>query len=178
MPSRTQAPEQPSGPRAPDAGPPPPPQESPPRSTPPRRTKTLWEEGTHPGALVIRAAVIALLTVTLASLLFGNRIGVVFDVAFVLVCAGAALWVRPQDFFSIGVLPPLLLAFEVLVLAVVDRGAVAKADDPLVQAVVSGLAHHALALAVGYTLTLAILGLRQVALRNQGTLRLRGHRAR
>ena len=146
----------------------------------PRRTprKTLWEEGNHPGALVIRAAVIAMLTVTLVSLLFGNRIGTFFDIAFVLVCVAAALWVRPRDFFSIGVLPPLLLAFEVLVLAVVDRGAVARADDPLVQAVVSGLAHHAVALAIGYSLTLVILGLRQVALRHQGTLRLRGQRVR
>lgn len=143
---------------------------------PPR--KTLWEEGTHPGALVIRAAVLAMLAVTLVSLLFGNHIGVVFDVAFVLVCVGSALWVRPQDFFSIGVLPPLLLAFEVLVLAVVDRGAVAKAHDPLVQAVVSGLAHHSLALAVGYTLTLLVLALRQVALRHHGTLRVRSGSSR
>ena len=138
-----------------------------------RRTprKTLWEEGTHPGALVIRAAVIALLVVTLVSLLFGNRIGVLFDVVFVLVCVGSALWVRPRDFFSIGVLPPLLLAFVVVLLAVLDRAAVGKAHDPFVQAVVSGLAHHSLALAVGYALTLATLALRQVALRHEGRLR-------
>jgi hypothetical protein len=155
--SPSQAPTQPPGSLAPDERP---------------RRKTLWEEGQHPGPLVIRAAVLGLLVVTVASLPFG-RIGVAFDVAFVLICLGAALWVRPRDFFSIGVLPPLLLGFVVIVLAVVDRGAVARADDPFVQAVVSGLAHHALALVIGYGLTLAVLALRQVALRHQGSLRPR-----
>jgi hypothetical protein len=158
--SPTQAPTQPQGTRAPQT-----------RRTPPRRT--LWEEGRHPGHLVIRAAVVAVLAVTLVSLLFGNRIGVVFDVVFVLVCLGSALWVRPRDFFSIGVLPPLLLGSTVVALALVDRAAVAKAGDPFVQAVVSGLAHHALALVIGYGFTLAVLALRQVALRNRGTLRPR-----
>jgi multisubunit Na+/H+ antiporter MnhC subunit len=119
--------------------------------------------------------VVAVLAATLVSMLFG-RIGVLFDVVFVLVCVAAALWVRPRDFFSIGVLPPLLLGFTVVVLAVVDRAAVAKAGDPVVQAVVSGLAHHALALVIGYALTLVVLALRQVALRHHGTLRVRSSR--
>jgi hypothetical protein len=36
---------------------------------------------------------------------------------------------------------------------------------------VSGLAHHSGSLVAGYALTLAILALRQVALRNAGTIR-------
>jgi hypothetical protein len=159
--SPSQAPTQPQGTRAHQAQP----------------RRTLWEEGRHPGRLVIRAAVVAVLVVTLASLLFG-RIGVVFDVAFVLICLAAALWVRPRDFFSIGVLPPLLLGSTVVVLALVDRAAIAKAGDPFFQAVVSGLAHHALALVIGYGLTLAVLALRQVALRNRGTLRRRSQSTR
>ena len=43
-----------------------------------------------------------------------------FDVAFVLVCVAAALAVRPRDFFVIGVLPPLLMAGTVAVLALLD----------------------------------------------------------
>ncbi len=178
MPSRTQAPTQAVDPRAQQAaGPPAGEAATQPvaRQSRPARRRTLWEEGTHPGPLVIRAAILALLAVTLLSLLVGNRIGIVFDIAFVLICVGAALWVHPKDFFSIGVLPPLLLGVAVTALAIVDRVAVAKPHDPLVQAVVSGLAHHSLALAIGYTLTLLILALRQVALRNRGTLRPRGH---
>jgi hypothetical protein len=124
---------------------------------------------------VLRAAVGALLIVVLVSLLFGNRLGLGFDVAFVVICVGAALAVRPDDFFTVGVLPPLLLATTVLALSVVDRAAVARPGDHLLQAVVSGLAHHALALVVGYALTLAILALRQVALRHDGALRPPSH---
>lgn len=140
---------------------------------PPAPPRTLWEEGTRPAMVVIRAALLVALAATVLSLLFGNRIGGFFDLVFVLVCVAAALLVRPQDFFPIGVLPPLLLGFVVVVLTVADRGAVAKADDHVLQAVVSGLAHHSLALVVGYTLTLLVLALRQVALRHHGTLRLR-----
>ena len=69
-------------------------------------------------------------------------------------------------------MPPLLLAAAVTVLAIVDRAAVARADDAVAQAVVSGLAHHAIALVIGYALTLGVLALRQVALRHQGRIRL------
>ena len=117
------------------------------------------------------AAALALLAAALVSLLVGNRIGILLDLAFVVVCVGAALAVRPADFFTVGVLPPLLLAATVTALAFVDRAAIARADDNLAQAVVSGLAHHAIALVIGYALTLAVLALRQVALRNRGTLR-------
>jgi hypothetical protein len=108
---------------------------------------------------------------TLVDLAFGNRLGVVFDVAFVVLCVTCALWVRPRDFFTVGVLPPLVMAAVVVALALLDRSAVARADDPVLQAVVSGLAHHWRALVLGYGLTLLLLALRQVALRNGGTLR-------
>ena len=108
---------------------------------------------------------------TALSLLIGNHLGTAFDVVFVLVCAGSAMWVAPRDFFVVGVLPPLLLAATVAVLAWFDRGAVAKPEDTLVQAFVSGLAHHAKALVIGYALTLVLLALRQVALRRRGLLR-------
>lgn len=86
-----------------------------------------------------------------------------FDLAFVATCVVAALTVRPRDFFAIGVLPPLLMLGTVLILAVVARGAIAEAEDGLVQAVVSGLAHHAGSLTTGYGLTLALLAVRQAA---------------
>ena len=116
------------------------------------------------------AGALVLLVVVLDLLVFSD-VTAVFDVAFVLVCVAAALAVRPQDFFVIGVLPPLLMAGTVAVLALLTRGSVADPGDGFLQAVVSGLAHHAGSLVVGYALTLAILALRQVALRNAGTIR-------
>lgn len=118
-----------------------------------------------------RAASFALLLTALAHLALGAGLGLVFDLLFVALCVGAALWVHPRDFFTVGVLPPILLAVTVFLLALVDRDTVARADDSLVQAVVSGLAHRAIGLAIGYGLALAVLGLRQVALRNRGTIR-------
>lgn len=135
--------------------------------------QTLWEQGRHPGRLVVRAIGVALLLVALAHVAFDAPLGLGFDLVFVLLCVAAALWVHPRDFFTVGVLPPILLGTLVLLLAVLDRDTVARADDGLVQALVSGLAHRAIGLAVGYGLALGILALRQVAVRNSGSLRPR-----
>lgn len=105
------------------------------------------------------------------NLAFTGRLSLFYDLVFVTLCLAAALTVRRQDFFRVGVLPPLLLLGTVLALALVSPRLVADADDPLVQAVVSGLAHHAGGLVAGYALTLGVLALRQVALRNAGRLR-------
>ncbi len=134
-------------------------------------SRTVWEEGRHPGRLVVRAASLVVLTVVLLHLAFGQPLGLLFDVVFVVVCVGSAFWVRPRDFFTVGVMPPLLLGAVALFLAVVDRGLVARTDDTRFQAVISALAHHSLALGIGYGLTLAVLALRQLALRNRGALR-------
>ena len=135
----------------------------------PRRT--LWEQGRHPGRLVVRAIGLAVLLVALTHVAFDAPLGLGFDLVFVTLCVVAALWVHPRDFFTVGVLPPILLGVVVVLLALLDRDTVARADDGLIQALVSGLAHRAIGLAVGYGLALSILGLRQVALRNSGSLR-------
>ena len=140
------------------------------RSRPARR-KTIWEEGHTPGRLVRTVTATVLLAVALLDTLLLGRLTWLFDITFVLTCIGAALMVRPRDYFMIGVLPPLAMLTIVVVLAAFERTAVADADDGLVQATVSGLAHHAGALVVGYTLTLAILVLRQLAARNAGAIR-------
>jgi len=133
--------------------------------------RTLWEEGRHPGGVVAPVAALSLLVVVLLDLLVVDGLSLFFDIAFVLVCAGAALAVRPREFFVIGVFPPLLMAGTVVVLALLSRSSVADPADGFLQAVVSGLAHHAGTLVLGYLLTLALLALRQVAIRNAGVLR-------
>lgn len=135
------------------------------------RRKTLWEEGRHPGRLVVHAAAAVALLVVVAHLVLVGRLTWVFDVAFVLVCISAALAVRPRDFFVVGVMPPMLMAGTMLLLALVARSAIADVRDGVVQALVSGLAHHAGALGLGYALALGVLALRQVAGRNAGVIR-------
>jgi hypothetical protein len=136
--------------------------------------RTLWEEGRRPGLLVAPAAGLVVLVAVLLDLQLSQDLGLVFDIAFVLVCIAAALAVRPRDFFVIGVFPPLLMAATVGVLAVVSRASVADPADGFLQSLVSGLAHHAGALVAGYALTLTVLALRQVAMRNAGTIRAHG----
>lgn len=133
--------------------------------------KTLWEEGRHSGRLVRTMAVAALVVTAFVDVIVFDRVSLLFDIVFVALCVAAALAVRPRDFFLVGVLPPLMMLGAVLLLALVSRDLVGERGDGLVQAVVSGLAHHAGALVTGYVLTLAILALRQVAARNAGAIR-------
>lgn len=137
--------------------------------------RTLWEEGRQPGPVVVGGVAAALLVAVLLTEIVGSPLGFFFDLVFVLACLGAALLVRPRDFFTVGVMPPLALIVTILLVAVVDRSMVADVDDHLAQATVSGLAHRAQALAVGYALALATLALRQAAMRNQGRLRVQRH---
>lgn len=137
----------------------------------PAPARTLWEEGRRPGRQVVTLSAIATVSVAGLDLALTDELTLFFDLTFVVLCLAAALSVRPRDFFVVGVLPPLLMLGTVTLVALVARGAVAEAVDGPVQAVVSGLAHHAGALVAGYALTLGILALRQVALRNSGHLR-------
>lgn len=135
------------------------------------RPRTLWEEGRHPGRLVALCAAAAVFVVLVADQLSTGGVSWIYDVSFVLICVAAALAVRPTDMFVVGVLPPLLMLASMVTVALVDRGAVARETDGAVQAVVSGLAHHAGALFVGYALTLTVLALRRVAVKNAGVIR-------
>jgi hypothetical protein len=113
------------------------------------------------GSRVMRLAVLVGLLVLALDLAIFGRLNLVFDIGFVLVCVGAALAVHPRDFFSVGVLPPLLLLGLITLVALVHREWIADAGDGLVQAVVSGLAHRASALLTGYLLALGVLAMRQ-----------------
>ena len=123
---------------------------------------------------MVTLAVASSVLVVALDLLMSGRLTLFYDLSFVVVCIVAALAVRPRDFFAVGVLPPLLMFATVTVLALLAPGAVAEPGDGLIQAVVSGLAHRAGGLVAGYALTLGILALRQLAMRNAG--RIRGDR--
>ena len=124
------------------------------------RSRTLWEEGHTAGIRVVGLAVVLAGAVLLLDLAVADRVGVLFDLAFVAACVGGALLVRPRDFFAVGVLPPLLMLGLFVVAAAIHREALGGAGDGAVQAVVSGLSHHSIALGVGYALCLGVLGLR------------------
>lgn len=121
---------------------------------------TLWEEGREPGRQVVALGLaLALTAVVVDQALFGE-VGLFFDVCFVLICVAMALAVRPSDFFTVGVLPPLLMGTVFTLLGATRPGLVADETDGVIQAVVSGLGHHAGALVTGYLLCLVILAVR------------------
>jgi hypothetical protein len=121
---------------------------------------TLWEEGRWSGRRVTRFSILVSALLVGADLAATGRIERVFDSGFIVLCVGMALAVRPQDFFRVGVLPPMLLLGVTTVLALGHRSAIAAPDDGIIQSVISGLAHHSGPLLVGYALSLAVLGIR------------------
>jgi hypothetical protein len=122
--------------------------------------RTVWEQGREPGPRVVALGAAVALTAVVIDLALTDEVGVLFDVAFVLLCILLALDVRPVDFFTVGVLPPLLMVGVFTLLGVGSPDAIAHADDAAVQAVISGLSHHSEALVGGYLLSLAVLMVR------------------
>jgi len=122
--------------------------------------RTLWEEGHELGHQVVALGFALAITVASLDMTIGGEVGRVFDLAFVCVCVLVALLVRPEDFFAVGVLPPLVMLVVFLLVALSRPHAIGERGDNTVQAVVSGLSHHAVALGVGYALCLAVLAIR------------------
>ena len=125
------------------------------------QARTLWEEGREPGYQVVALGLAVALSVTALDLARADRVTSLFDVVFVLVCVALALLVRPEDFFTVGVLPPLIMAAVFVLVALAKPAAIADPGDGLVQAAVSGLSTHAVALGIGYALCLVCLAVRR-----------------
>ncbi|GAA4679614.1 DUF6542 domain-containing protein [Nocardioides nanhaiensis] len=123
--------------------------------------RTLWEEGHESGTSVVALGAALTLTVAVLDVAMLDRVTVLFDVCFVMICTGLALLVRPADFFVVGVLPPLLMAGLFVLLAATSPAALGRADDSMLQALIRGLSHHSVALLVGYALALAVLLIRR-----------------
>ncbi len=124
-------------------------------------TRTLWEEGREPGRQVVALGAALALSAVVIDVAVVGRISLFFDLCFVTLCVALALAVRPMDFFTVGVLPPLIMVGVFTLLGLTRPGAIADPRDGVVQAVVSGLSHHSVALVVGYVLCLGCLAMRQ-----------------
>jgi hypothetical protein len=124
------------------------------------QTRTLWEEGHEPGRQVVALGMALALTTVVVDLAVVGRVSFFFDLCFVALCLGLALAVRPADFFTVGVLPPLIMMAVFVLLGLARPGVIAHPDDGVIQAVVSGLSRHSTALVIGYALCLACLAIR------------------
>ncbi len=128
--------------------------------------RTLWEEGREPGHQVVALGSRARTHRGRRSRSpIGGEVGRFFDIAFVLVCVGVALLVRPQDFFTVGVLPPLVMLVVFTLVAVARPAALADRERLAHADLVSGLSTHAIPLGIGYGLCLVVLAVRDQYLR-------------
>ncbi len=97
-------------------------------------------------------------------LLLTDALGAFFGICFVLASLTAALMVRSDGFFVVGVLPPLLLVGVLTAVAVIVPSGIdapGLADDAgLVQRVIAGIVSQAGALVIGHAGASAVLGLR------------------
>ena len=119
-----------------------------------------WQVGGEPGRQVVSLGVALTLTAVCIDVLLVGRLTLFFDLCFMALCLGLAALVRRRDFFLVALLPPLLMTAVFAFVALVARDAVADPRDSVVQAVVSGVATHGIALGVGYALCLGWLGWR------------------
>ncbi|GAA5124786.1 hypothetical protein GCM10023339_46880 [Alloalcanivorax gelatiniphagus] len=122
--------------------------------------RAFWTVGHEPGRQVVALGVALTLTAVSIDVLLVGRLTFFFDLCFVALCLGLAALVRRVDFYVVALLPPALMTTVFAFIALVARDAVADPRDSLLQAVVSGVATHGVALFAGYTLCLGWLGWR------------------
>jgi hypothetical protein len=125
-----------------------------------RHAEAFWEVGHEPGRQVVSLGVAVTLTAVSIDVTLVGRLTLFFDLCFVVMCLGLAALVRRRDFYLVALLPPLLMTTVFGFVALVARSAVADPRDSLLQAVVSGVATHGVALFVGYAICLGWLAWR------------------
>lgn len=123
--------------------------------------RTLWEEGHEPGRQVVVLGAAVALSAAAIDAAVGGQVGWFFDLCFVALCVVLALAVRPADFFTVGVLPPLLMVGVFVLVGATRPGDLATHNDGAVQAAITGLAHHSVALVLGYVICLLVLAIRR-----------------
>ena len=119
-----------------------------------------WDVGSEPGRAVVALGVAATMTAVTIDVVLVEHLTMFFDLSFVALCLALAVLVRRGDFWTVGLLPPLLMLVVFTFLALVAPHTIADPRDNTVQVVVSGVAHHSAALVAGYALCLAGLAWR------------------
>ena len=127
----------------------------------PAGTPLLWQRGREPAHALAALAVAVTLTLVVADTWIFATVGLLFDLGFVVLCGALALAVRPGEFILVGLFPPVVMLAVFTLFGLTNPDVVAHPDDGVVQAVVSGVSHHSLALFVGYAACLGCLGYRQ-----------------
>jgi Domain of unknown function (DUF6542) len=119
-------------------------------------------EGLTGRAVVVIALVPAAGCAALDLALTSGRLTFFFDLCFVVICLATAMAVRRRDLFTAGVLPPLVFAGVIAVLAFAEPQAFQSAPG-VDKVFLTGLADHAGGLVGGYAATLSTIAARVTA---------------
>ena len=76
----------------------------------PATESSVWTYGRESGPQVVVLGVAVALTVVVLDLALVGELSQFFDLWFIVLCLGLAVLVRPDGFFTVGVLPPLMMA--------------------------------------------------------------------
>lgn len=117
-----------------------------------------------PGRGVCMLSLAAIGVCTGLDLALTSAVTMFFDLCFVTVCLVASMAVRRRDLFTTGVLPPLLFAAVVGIVALTSPETFVPVGGAF-KAFMTGLAMHAPALVAGYAVALITIGSRVSASR-------------
>jgi hypothetical protein len=120
--------------------------------------------GEESGRQVLAFGVLATLAIATIDLTLSGRLTMFFDLAFITLCLGLGQLPRRDALFFVAFLPPLVLVLSFGVLGIVHPDGISQVEEGVLQSMIRGLTDHAAALAIGYGLCLATLGLRQRSL--------------
>ncbi|MBA3309765.1 MAG: hypothetical protein H0U28_06850 [Nocardioidaceae bacterium] len=119
-----------------------------------------------PGRGVVLLSALAAAGCAVLDFALTGGLTIFFDLCFVVICLVAAMAVRRHDVFAAGVLPPLVFAGVIAMIALTRPTAFISGGD-LSKVFLTGLAAHAEALVTGYAVALLTVGGRVVASRKR-----------
>lgn len=123
-----------------------------------------WVGAEPPVVRVLATALGVMAVVAFIEILLADSVGWLLGLTLIVASLGVALIVRPNDLFTAGVFPPLLLVSVLLVVAVLHGDGIQVgrlvADAGVAQRVIAGFVHLAGALVAAHALTLIVVALR------------------
>lgn len=124
-------------------------------------TQPSWLYGTEPGRAIAPLGLALVTTAVAITWLLDSQLGLFYDLSFVTICLLLAVRIHRAEFGFAVTLPPALMGAVLVLLAVASPAMIADEGDGFVQAFVTGVATHSLALLVGWVFALLALEARR-----------------
>ncbi|MGL5825890.1 MAG: DUF6542 domain-containing protein [Nocardioides sp.] len=112
--------------------------------------RPLWVRGCESARAVATLGLALALTLIVTEGSVRDTIGIGFDLGFVCLCVLMALIARPGDFILTGLLPAAVMTAAFALVGATSPGVIAHPEDGWIQATVTALGHHGIALFVGF----------------------------